>query len=281
MIGVLDLLEIWNWKATKRTRFVRHQDARFPVDDLRRSKFLELYQQYQGRPVFHNVDNVVSFYAGPQTRAVFYGIYRVMGFVPARKGRVAAEWPDSRNWNKTATLFYDLEPLEGFADLRDRLVIDWGRGTRSWVQKPQNRTVLEIREPGRSLPPFDDYLKFSLPFDQLQDLYRAPEAHHEWRAQLSAVAGVYLVLAETSGALYVGSATGERGIWGRWEDYARTGHGGNAKLRKLLSEDGSYPSAFRFSILQILPKTMARDLVLQREHLYMSKLGSRATGLNT
>jgi hypothetical protein len=281
MIGVLDLLRIKNWAATKRTRFVRHQDKRFRLDELRRDGFFELYQQYQGAARFHNVDYVVSFYGGTQTRAVFYGIYRVKGFVSAKKGRIAPECSDSQEWHDTASFFYDLEPLDEFLDLRDRLVIDWGKGARSWVQLAKNRPVLELREPGRSLPPFDDYLEFSLGYDQLQDLFGSPEAHHEWRAQLSAVAGIYLILAETTGALYVGSATGERGVWGRWEDYARSGHGGNAKLRKLLAEDKAYPAAFRFSLLQILPKSMARDLVLQREHLYMLKLGSKATGLNT
>jgi hypothetical protein len=33
-------------------------------------------------------------------------------------------------------------------------------------------------------------------------------------------------------------------------------------------------------VLQILPKTMARDEVVRREALYKHKLGTRATGLN-
>jgi hypothetical protein len=43
----------------------------------------------------------------------------------------------------------------------------------------------------------------------------------------------------------------------------------------------SDPEQFRFSVLQILPKTMARDEVLQRETLYKHKLGTRAKGLNS
>ena len=41
-----------------------------------------------------------------------------------------------------------------------------------------------------------------------------------------------------------------------------------------------YPNQFRFSVLQILPKTMARDEVVRREALHKRKLGTRATGLN-
>jgi hypothetical protein len=48
----------------------------------------------------------------------------------------------------------------------------------------------------------------------------------------------------------------------------------------LVHRDSSYPAAFRFSVLQVLPKTMSRDEVIRREMLYKAKLGSRATGLN-
>jgi hypothetical protein len=279
-IGVLDVLRIEEWVPTERTRFVRHQDRRFPVDQLRRDGIFELYQRYQGRPIFHKTDYIVSFYAGPQTRAIFYGVFKVNGHAPANEGEVLADYPWSQRWHDSAKYFYDLELLPHARGLRDRLVIDWGKGTRSWVQKSQNREVLEIREPGRSLPPFDDYLEFTLSYRQLQDLFRHPEAHHEWRSRLSAVAGVYLILAETTGHQYVGSATGEAGIWGRWNSYATTGHAGNSKLRALLASDHAYPDAFRFSILQILSRTMAREEVIEREIRFKQKLGTRATGLN-
>jgi hypothetical protein len=114
----------------------------------------------------------------------------------------------------------------------------------------------------------------------LKDLFANEEAHREWRARLSAVGGIYLILAETSGDLYVGSASGEEGIWGRWRQYAISGDAGNALLRKLIKSDPAYPDRFRLSLLQILPKTMARDEILRREVLYKAKLGSRAKGLN-
>ena len=90
-----------------------------------------------------------------------------------------------------------------------------------------------------------------------------------------------MILAQKSGDLYVGSAYGESGIWGRWRKYAKSGDGGNAPLRALIEHDSDYPKQFRFSVLQILPKTLARDEVLQREVLYNHKLGTRATGLKS
>ena len=79
----------------------------------------------------------------------------------------------------------------------------------------------------------------------------------------------------------LGARTGESGIWGRWRTYANTGDGGNVQLLELIQADPAYPERFRFSVLHILPKTMARDEVLKREMLYKQKLGTRATGLNS
>jgi len=280
-VGVLDILKIGGFEPAPRSRLVRHQDDRYPMEDLRRHGWLELYQAYQGRPVFHKVEQVVSFYGLTGNRAGFYGVYRILGHRPAKDGQVleSCEW--SREWNRQARVFYDLERDSRFDSLRDRLIIDWGPGTRSWVQRVSNKPVLEIQEPGRRLPPFADYLEFSLTYAQLKDLFENEEAHRDWRAGLSAVAGIYLILAEDSGELYIGSAYGVEGIWGRWRSYAATGHGGNVKLRKLI-KNGSrrYPAQFRFSVLQVLPKTMRRDDVLHRERLYKEKLGTRATGLN-
>lgn len=112
-------------------------------------------------------------------------------------------------------------------------------------------------------------------------LFAHEEAHRDWKAALSAVGGVYLLLAEKTGRQYVGSAYGTMGIWGRWHHYAKSGHGGNVKLRKLMKKDAEYPSGFRFSVLQILPRTMGKNKVLEREMLYKEKLGTRATGLNS
>ena len=94
------------------------------------------------------------------------------------------------------------------------------------------------------------------------------------------MAGVYLILATTTGEMYVGSAHGVEGIWGRWASYAGDGHGGNALLKNLLARNTAYPEAFLYSVLQILPKTFAQKEVLEWERRYKEKLGSRANGLN-
>jgi hypothetical protein len=53
-------------------------------------------------------------------------------------------------------------------------------------------------------------------------------------------------------------------------------------MRKLVGQhDSPYTRQFRFSLLQIVPKTMARDEVIKRETRHKLKLGTRAVGLNS
>lgn len=52
------------------------------------------------------------------------------------------------------------------------------------------------------------------------------------------------------------------------------------KLQKLMGGDSAYPNSFRFSILQVTPKTISRDALLKQEAMVMDKLGSRVHGLN-
>ena len=99
-----------------------------------------------------------------------------------------------------------------------------------------------------------------------------------------AVGGVYLILATTTGQQYVGSATGNGGVWQRWMDYADTGHGGNLSgnqaLQELTKTNSAYPNAFKYSLLYVFPKTLTRTAVLRLERRCMEKLGTRAHGLN-
>jgi hypothetical protein len=261
---------------------VRHQHDEYPVSELLRNGWLDLYQRYQVRDVVKGCRQIVSLTGRTGTRAMFHGGSRVNGVRPATEGEVRADCPWSFEWHRTANHFYDLDRDGRFDEFQGRVVVNWGGATRSWVQRlSKTKPIIEIIAAGRKLPPFEDYLEFSLSFSQLRSLFENEDAHREWRSRLSAVGGIYLILAESTGDLYVGSATGADGIWGRWRQYAHTGHGGNVMLRQLVETNEDYPDCFRFSVLQIVPKTMAREDVIRRETSYKSKLGSRAAGLNS
>jgi hypothetical protein len=184
------------------------------------------------------------------------------------------------DWNQWG-YHCQLERLPAFDEFQHRIVIEWGAAALSWQQRATNKPVLELLpEKAGLLPVFRDYLDFDLTYDELRFLCENPEANLDWRSRLSAVAGIYLILASTSGAQYIGSATGVEGIWGRWRDYATTGHGGNKLLRELMEKDSAYPKAFTYSVLQILPRSVDRKAVLEWERRYKAKLGSRVHGLN-
>jgi hypothetical protein len=200
--------------------------------------------------------------------------------VRSSKALIPAECPYHDHWRTSSKYYYELKRQSQFKDLEGRVIIDWGSGALAWHQHLKNKRVIEVMPPGRFLDPFSDYLDFSLSHSQLRELIEKSTAHRDWKAALSAVAGVYLILAETTGHQYVGSAYGTDGIWGRWSRYATNGHGGNAKLRTLLETDGAYPRSFRYSVLQVLPKSTTAAEVIRWESQYKLKLGSRATGLN-
>jgi len=261
-LGILDLLENLGFDLKCKGKLVRHQHlSKYDMEALERSGWFELYQQYQKRPVFENTDRVVSFIGAKGTWARFVGVYDIVDRLPAIRGPMPKGCPHPE-WKANSAKFYVMKKDSAFDDLENRVVVDWGRSTRSWHQGLRNKRVMEILAPGQVLPPFQDYLEFSLSFDDLKAIVSAPEAHREWRARLSAVAGIYLIVADTTGELYVGSAHGEGGIWGRWRQYVRTGHGGNVLLRQLCEKSLDYPERFRFSILQVLPKTFTHAEVL-------------------
>ena len=281
-LGILDLLELCGFDSNCKSKLVRHQDKRFDVQELIRDGWLDLYQAHQSKNIFGKCDYIVTFCGDGGTRAKLLGVYRVV----SGRNRTQKDLPKGTPFEVWRTadysdgFFYDLERQQEYADLEGRVVIDWGSAAISWHQYTTNKPVIEVYPPGRSLIPFTDYLDFSLSFNELKTLVQNPEAHRDWKTSLSSVAGVYLILAETTGEQYVGSAYGLDGIWGRWSTYAKTKHGNNKLLKELVAKDTAYPEAFRFSLLQVLPKSTKKAEVIRWENQYKHKFGSRATGLN-
>ena len=72
----------------------------------------------------------------------------------------------------------------------------------------------------------------------------------------------------------MGSGTGQCGFWQPWQDYMRTGHGGNVVLKS------REPSDYQVSILQVAGTDATTDDILAMEQRWMTKLQSRKMGLN-
>ena len=278
-LGILDLLTLRGFDLGCKSKQVRHQDKDLNMGTLINDGWLDRYQALQSNPVFRDCDFIATFIGDGDTRAKFYGIYRVLEERAATPDDIPEDSPMA-GWHHQDRYFYKLEHQSQYVDFEGRVVIEWGAGTLAWHQNMTNKPVIEIFPPGRALQPFSDYLDFTLSYQELQEVIANPAAHRDWQSSLSAVAGIYLILAETTGEQYVGSAYGLSGSWGRWQQYAANGHGGNKLLEQIVKDDAAYPNAFRYSVLQVLPKSTKDAEVIRWESQYKVKLGSRATGLN-
>ena len=266
---LLTLQDILNLKTdlfkNAKVKLVRHKDNRKEYRDLikDKSELLE-YQREQSKEVFKDCDYIISFIGQEGTKSLLFGIFKVNGIEKTGESN-----------------FYNLEKVQGFEYLVDRVVIDWGSSARKWHQwyHKQPKEVVQILPKGY-LGSFPGLLNFVLEFDELQKLVQNPDANQDWKNHLSAVNGIYMILDAKTGNQYIGSACGEGGIWQRWNDYARTFHGGNKELITLCEAEPGYHKNFRYSVLQSLPSNITRKEIVAIEYLYMQKLGTRVHGLN-
>lgn len=272
-----DLLQ--NKVDLEKTKLVRHNLSNPDVLRNYENGLLEYYQAIQTSTRFKNTETVISFLGTDGTNAVFQGCYRVGGNVPFKT--VAKPEGLAIGDDTDDCVFYELIKTDVLAELKDRLVVEWGKGTINWCQKGTiKKEVLEIR-PAVSEISFVSYDKTMLSFDALREIVFNKAAHKEWENRLSAVAGVYLITDTKTGRHYVGSASGEQGgIWGRWSEYAHTKHGGNKRLMELITADADYCRNFQYSILEVFPIKRDRHEILEYEQLYKRKLLSIQYGLN-
>jgi len=99
-----------------------------------------------------------------------------------------------------------------------------------------------------------------------------------WRTALKNQKGIYLITDKSNGKMYVGSATGEDMILGRWKSYIKNGNGGNVGLKKL---DFEYiKSNFTYSILDIYKSTVNDESIIARENWWKETLHTRQFGYN-
>ena len=90
-----------------------------------------------------------------------------------------------------------------------------------------------------------------------------------------------MIVDGNTGRLYVGSAYGEEGIWGRWKSYVNTFNGDNSRLKELYKKNGEkYFHKFKYLILQILATKISDKEVIEIEAKYKKRFLTREFGLN-
>ncbi|WP_217358057.1 GIY-YIG nuclease family protein [Alteromonas pelagimontana] len=238
-----------------------------PLDAYLAGKFDE-FQSWQSKKNFER-RYVVSLIALPQPhRWLLAGLYESHG----------AQWQESLKG-----YIYDLRLLERCSQFNGRLVVAFERQGRQSYRNAETLapTLLidEIRSERMSIADFPGYRNVNISKVELDTIVR--QSIESWRSALSSVAGVYVISDTASGKLYIGSATGEGGLYQRWVQYAANGHGGNKELRQLLEEMGTSSSNhFRFAILEIADTHTSEKDVLRRESHWKQVLLSRQFGFN-
>lgn len=276
-----DLLKIENLKE-KEFRLVRHGYREIdPLATFRNDPDLfEAYQAFQLTRKFGDSQYLAVFAPNHGTQALFLGIWKIEKEIPAleapkRMHKRIAQF----GWDLSTASYYSLKPVDYLSELSERLVIEWGGSTVSWVQKKSNKPVISILPPTH-IQEFKSYDQAVVGREQLVKMIANPTYNATWYNALRAVNGIYCITDTRNGKLYVGTAYGKNGIWGRWSDYASTGHGGNKKLIALLDTDPEAVSHFQYTILEILPGSSTADDAIAKEVLWKRKLCSRDYGYN-
>lgn len=291
IISIQDLLKGWNRNSDfdkvneSRIKLVRHyrkdvQPNSFIYNKYKGSVYklyrtdyalFKEWQSEQSDSIMKNVDYWVVFLAEEGCEGRFIGVYRNYG-------------PKRATGNGFSE--YTIEEVEGFEGLKDKVVIDWGKG-RSWMQNWQStKNVRRIDQvnTGNDIPYFIRYEDVILSFSQLQKVVE----DKEWKSKLESLNCVYMILDKETGKQYVGVTYKDmkpgikNGILGRWTEYAKTRHGNNKLLVALLAEKGiSYADQnFQWTILETLPLNVTPKVAIDRESLYKKKFGTREHGYN-
>lgn len=233
----------------------------------------EEWQEWQSKQNF-NREFVLSLIALPKANEwLFAGIYHRIG---EPKSTVA-------HWDESKTVWrYELAEDERTKEFNGRIVVSFIRpGRQSYLKAESWATDIDLCEiyPTKlNIGEFPGYKFLNIPKSILDILVEKQSP--TWKTALENVAGVYLISDKASGKLYVGSATGEGGIWQRWTAYSKSGHGGNIELKKLLQNSLHRSQEFSFSILEIADIHTSSEQILSRESHWKTVLQTREHGLN-
>jgi hypothetical protein len=250
-----------------------HNGQEDPIDRFREGRF-PAWQEDQSKKNFES-EQVLSLISLGGQRWLFAGLYEQQGRNP--------------HPSNAERFQYSLRELPGQKALIGRLIVHWDRkGARSSYRWLESMGYIGVESYSTEKVPFKAFPGWGQPwFLRWTELLAiAANTIEDWQLRLSDVKGVYLITDECNkdcrGKQYVGIASGSKGIWGRWSDYAKTGHGGNVKLRALLEKRGDdHARHFIYTILETAPSTATVTYLREREQYWMRVLGSKANGLNT
>lgn len=260
-----------------------------------REDLFMIFQQEQGgtfETMMSSREYVYIFIGKESSNAVFYACLKKTKQITAAEARkedlLTKEYEEKIVEGKIHddSVFYIYEKIPTPGQLENRLVIKFDTNL-AYCVKPStlfDKKVIEIL-PEKSSKHFTSYDEVYLNYNELTEVIK----DDTWKDALSRYGGVYLIKDENTQKMYVGSAYGKNGIYGRWSNYANYPTGGdeehgNKKLVELINREGIdyVKQYFRYSILEVIPLTKSGLNILKAETLWKRKLGTRndSIGLN-
>ncbi|WP_368894284.1 GIY-YIG nuclease family protein [Kluyvera ascorbata] len=178
---------------------------------------------------------------------------------------------------------YNLQKILETEEYAGRMYISFKNTARNFIrlgEKIQNKLIVSAISPVRlSFGDFPGYRNIVLDRNSIGAILRLNL--QSWRTALSVVKGIYVLTDRDGGKLYVGKADGMEGIWGRWEYYFGTGHGGNVGLREAFGTgDENRLQNITFAILEVMDPNAEYGEIDRRESHWKQILLSRGFGHN-
>ena len=277
MIKLLDVLSI-NEKDYKKYKVhfaIGSKDPFEPKLAFLNGNF-NYWQSIQNNKNFERPYVISLIYLG-NSKWLFAGVFKVNGK------------PHNIFENNKDRLMYDLELLDIQKDLIGRIIVHYQKSFRNAYPtlelKPKggievaNMEIYSINEDKLKIEDFPGFDNVLISYKTLKTIFE--KNIPSWKDALSNVKGVYLIVDNKSGKMYVGSAYGEDCIWSRWKTYATNGHGGNKKLKELLTKYGEdYKNNFSYSVLEVSNLNLGNDYIILRESHWKDVLKTRKFGLN-
>ena len=176
---------------------------------------------------------------------------------------------------------YDVQLTSSFEDFIGRLVVSGipsrrGQGRSFNLETYFNKFIVnQILQDVYDGQNFPGYENINITFQSLEHIYRINKT--DWNSALKNLKGVYLITDIKTNKRYVGSASGDQGIWQRWGSYISNGHGGNKLLKKLIKEEGfDYAKKYyRFSLLEFRGMKTDDKEIINRESFWKKVLNTK------
>ncbi len=259
-------------------KLIRHALSDDGFRDCYNKGMTKEYTQQQKKGFSDGFKYWIVFISDKGTHCRFFACYKILGSKPDTIENMPMNFLHPE-WYKGEGECFELEEVEVLSDLKDRLLIDWGKGTRTWAQRGTNeKSVVAIQANPKMV--FNGFENLVLTYDELREILDDTITYSEWHTALSSVNAVYLIVDRKNGKQYVGTAYGKDGLLGRLAIYVATGHGNNKLMKEAVCAYPERYKEFQFSILQILPKNLTDEEIIKMESLYKRKLMTKEFGMN-